>query len=488
MALRISVIVKQTSALLIVVCLSGSTLCAQEKHVHKELPKKYALAGMVQLGDHGLLLEAVNPMARSMKELPTLHYYTATGELVWEKHVPARYYPWGEDPLLATPTGNVLYMLSIAGTYGNDFTKKDHHVTRISKDGTKKYTVLKGKPEFGKQLLAAFCDEQYLYYLTTLNGDETSNKKKVGEKMILNRFAHDGLAYKRFVLDLPPVPEGDDATYWMYLGSRGDAHYLVSKTTDTGRGINIFDVATFTPEGKVSSVKKITLQLDKKFTRPAWDLSGKNRTFKNFSNLDFAMKTSRSNVPNMGPTIFTSYIYTAGAFGYLMLDAENSCFYAYGLLGPAPFKIVAPVYEGFYIVKYNLEGNEQWRLQQTEDKALMEESYFRVHSLPSGRDIRLDILPAGELNFTISFKTVRFNYDISASGNRLGMRKKEDVVRSLTSVFSATEKLPSEEFIKKSGIPNSKTVGYSNILTSAGEILIRMDKKKPAYDLYYFKK
>ena len=460
---------------------------AQDKHVHKDLPKNHTIKETISLNENGIIFKTGYPITAG-KYASTLMYYDAQSELIWEKKIPGEY-SQGEEILVVSPTGEIVYSIDLGGFFGKEFSGKTHYLTQIRKNGQEKKFELPGKEEYGKSLQTVFCDDQYLYYLATQNGDEEKENKKAEDKLILSRFSHADLSYKRFTLDLPLIAEGENTTFWSFIGQKDGENYLVSKAMDTGLGKNIFEVVSFNAEGQVSKKKSIALTLDKKFTRPAWSVDVPRQPFENFTDLDFNVKTSVSTAPNMGSSRSSGYADTAGAFGYLMLDAANNCFYSYGLFGPKPFQNMAPVNEGFYIIKYDLEGNEKWRLQQMASPKLMDEKFFRVQGRSSDRDICLKVLPGGRLNFSIHFVRSLYDFDISAEGKLLGEQSTSDVLEPTGNIFSATEKLKSAAFIKKEEVSGkSKTVGYSTALTSSGEILIRIDGKESGFDLYYFKK
>lgn len=474
-----------------VVCLFilfAQSVLAQEKHVRKDLPKKHHVSESIVIGDCGLLLKVGN-LSISDWNTNTFMYYNAQCDPVWEKKVIYEYSK-GKRLLVTSPTVEILYSVEIAGADGKDFSGKKHYLTQIRKDGKDRKLELDGKEEFGKSLQTVFCDDQYLYYLATQNGDEENDKKKHEDKLILNRFSHNDLSYKRFVLDLPPIAEGESTTFWSFIGQKNGENYLVSKAVDPELGKNIFLIVAFNSEGKMTKTSTIAVNLDRKFTRPSWRVESPRQPSVNLTDMNFVMKTSRSaSVPNMGTTITTRPVPTAGAFGYLALDELNACFYSYGLFGPKPFQKVGPVYEGFYIIKYSLDGNEIWRLQEMGTKELLGESTFRVHATPSDRNICLKVLPDGELNFSIQFAKSLYDYDISPEGKLLGKQKKNDVLALTGNVYKAIEKLKSDDFIKKDAASaKSKSINYVNALTPSGEILIKIDTKESGFDLYYFKK
>lgn len=70
----------------------------------------------------------------------------------------------------------------------------------------------------GKSLQNILCDNNYLYLVATQEGDELHDRKKVNEKLLLNRFDAQTFSYKRFVIDTPPIEEGEENSFWSFIG------------------------------------------------------------------------------------------------------------------------------------------------------------------------------------------------------------------------------------------------------------------------------
>ena len=465
--------------LAIILTLSCTALFAQDKKMHRDLPKNYTIAESIFLGDNGFFLRANIPVTASY--YPNIFYYfNSQADLIWEKKLKGEL-AGGENYMAASPGGDYMYFIEMKG-----FPGKSHYITQILKSGKESVTKIEAGKEYGNSLLAIFCDDQYLYYLASQNGDEQHSVKKSLDKIILNRFDHNGLTYKRIVLDLPLVAPGEGTSFWSFMGQRGDEKFLVSKNIEIETGKSTFDIVAFNAESKVIKKPSIAFSLSDKFNRPAWNVSKKAEII---TDVDYEIKISRASAPNVGTTITTRSVPMSGAFGFVLFDVMNNNFYLYGLTGPKPHQRVGPVYDGFYIAKYDEQGSQLWNLQYAAPKKLMEEGTFRVHGLPSDRDIALKVLPNEKLNFSIHFKDKLFEFEIGADGNMQGMRDREGVLDLTGYLFSTKEKLKSEEFIKRNEAgKKSKTISYTNAINSSGEIVIKTDSKESTFDLYYFKK
>lgn len=479
---------KLAFSLLLVCC--TTLMHAQDKHIHKDLAKNQTVAYFDFLGDNGCVIEIDGGAVDN-----TLMFFDTQGELIWEKTM--EYKNSQTNKALATsPSGDVVYAIA-----SRDYEEAPHYLNQVRKNGEHRKLEIAGRKEFGKNLQSIFCDDQYLYYLYTQNGDERHEKKKVQEKLILNRFSNDDVSYKRIVLELPAIAMGETTTFWCYAGQKGEEIYLASKQIDRSSNTSTFTIAAINSEGKVVRNFTLSLTLNGKFLRPAWD---DLRLQNNKINLEFdeyyrtspAMysgihaftPSSPGQSPIIASSTSTQQKITNGSFGYIRMDQANDCFYVYGLSGPKPFKSIASVYNGFYVAKYDLLGKQLWITEQPASKALLDESFFRIHGTPVERSITLKMLAAGKSIFSIQFRKELFEFELSAEGKVIGTHHQTDVHMLNGNIFSDVEKLKSEVFIQKSEAgKKDKQVFYINALTTTGEILIRNDVKQSTFDLYYFK-
>lgn len=462
---------------------------AQDKVAHLPLDGNESIINSIHLGKNGFILKTGNASTGRAKGLV---YYNAEGALVWTKRIENQYRN-GESFTVSAPGGSVVYDIEI-----KDFTRKPHTILQIKKSGEEKKMTIEGVKDLGSSLQSVFCDDQYLYYLATQNGDERNDKKKSQEKLILNRFSHSDLSYQRFMLDLPVISGGENSIFWYFIGQDGDNKYLVSKEIDSENGKNLFNIAVFNEDGNISKKMSLQVVLDGKYTRPAWNVAVPIRGYEIASNLDFESSTFTTRVPNAPGSpgaaagqAYTSYStsrqnHTKGAFGYVYFDPESKAFYAYGLLGPRPFKRIGPVYEGFYLYKFDLNGNQSWKLQH-DPKGLIDENFFRVHGTPSDRDINFKTLPGGKMNFSIHFKTTIFIYDIDPNGKVLASRRKDDFPGLADNAFISSGQSKSEAYIKKNYSNKKHDTFFPSLITGTGEILLVPATQGSGIDIVYFK-
>jgi hypothetical protein len=387
-----------------------------------------------------------------------LFAYSATGELLWKKPFQEPYSSTN-NLMITSPSAAYTYRLSFKGNIQDTYNNKPVRVTQISKSGVVKNFELPAKKEYGKTLLTIFCSDQYLYYLTTKDGHERYDDERLTEKLLLNRFSAVDQSYRQFVIDVPPLPTTDDWVFWSYAGQIDNLTYVIAKgwTDENSAEHASIELAGFNSEGEVKVRKKIITTLKDKFMRPVsmQQIGDSHRTYED---QDFV---SAGNYLGQ----------TSGAFMGFQTDPFNKCFYAYGLVGPKLFKRVAPEYDGFYVVKYDLEGNEVWRLQQTGDKELVDERIFNQGAAPIARHLTLDSEPDGKLLVLISWPKGSATFNISETGK----------------IQEETSNSPAARFFR-SRTDKDKNISYGVIKLNTADVVIRWNEKDPNLELFFFAK
>ena len=470
------------------VCFLLSSICqAQDKKVELNLDRYETILENLYLGDHGFIFKLGTPDIMGKSE-SKFQYYDVSCSLLWEKKIKDEYGANGKRYLVSSPEGDVVYNVEMKGEVYKD---KTQYITQILKTGEIKNFEISGKEEFGKNLQAVFCDKQYLYYLTTEEGWEQNDKKKEKEKLILNRFSNDKLSHQKFYIDLPPITDGDHTTFWSFIGQKKGGNYLLSKTVDVDNNIVKFNIVVVNEEGKILKKANIDLTPEGAYLRPAYTILHPRGGSETVANMDNSIVQKVTRTPHGVGGDFTSTrtipVTTIGAFSNLMLDPEQDFFYAYGLFGPERYKRLGPVYEGFYLYKYDLEGNFLWKLNQTGSEALLDEKVFKVHAATGERDINLRVLK-GHLNFSIHFRKSLFSYEISEQGKVVNHLHKEDFLAPVDNMAQHSSQLSrSEAYLKDRGSKKKNEMIYSNFWNKEGEILVEYDMKNRSLRLLQFK-
>jgi len=450
----------------------GRTTQAQDKKITFDKP----VTSLINLDSNGYVLTLGGN---------ELVYGEPDGTVRWRSPIPN-----GDDKqfVVAAPSGAYVYAIA-PGSASASSLRKPHGIIQFTATGQKKTFTMEPRDEHGKKAQSVFCDDTYLYYLATKEGDETNARKKSDEHLILNRFDHNNLGWKRFMLKLPKIGGGENTTYWSFIGQTAREKFLVSKNIEPERGITTLTIAAFDTAGQVTRTIPLDIKLPRKYIRPAYgrvyDMYEPRRSFLNFANLEFTSSTtsyaplgSSSGGYAQGTTQAAGLI-SNGAFAQIYFDERNESFYVYGLFGPKPYYSIGSVYEGFYVFKYDIRGKMVWELVETGSEDLLEESYFKVHAMPGHRTIDLQSVPHGSLNFSISFGQNRYFYAI-ADGKVTATQKFQGAAAFInTADFVLTQPPgPAEEFLKKKGILDKRTYTVQRLMNTTHEIVFITHKDR----------
>lgn len=463
---------------------------AQDKHMRVDL-KPYEEVVETLAFTSGFVLKTDRPRVVG-KQPKKLIRYNQSGEQVWSIEIKPLYDRRDLDKLVATPNGEYVYNLEMGNAVG--LAKYEPQITQIDQKGTAQKLKPGSPRQLGKSLLSIFCDDQFLYYLASENGDERHTKKKAEEKLLLTRFSHLDFSSKTITLKTPAVLPEENTSFWFYLGSVGEEHFLASKTTYPDFGKNDFQVVTFNAAGEIKRTMKFGITLKDKFTRMSYVYWPQSASFENIVNYDRTIASVTSTTPGAGPggaggmtsTSTRNYL-TDVAFGNLLLDKKTKSFYAFGLLGPRPFKNVASEYEGFYIHKFDLNGNPVWQVQESERTELTDDKFFRVHATPYDRDIAFRP-GADKHELVVGLKSTNVTYTIDDTGVLTVKPKIQEYVQGI-SPYRTVRTGKSYAFMEKKAKEKlQKQVSFEQFMFPESEIVVIPSVKKPGYDLYYFKK
>jgi len=460
----------------------------------------------VQLGKSGSIIKTGNARFQGKRDY-VLHFYTAEGELVWEKKVETETQAFKTQNItIATPDGSIVYNIEVDDSR---LAKYKQYLTQITRTGVAKKMEI-DKPEMGKSLLSIFCDENYLYYLCSENGNELHKKKKVTEKLILNRFSHASLTHKKMELAMPAITDGELSTFWTLAGQNGKIKYLTSKVINPKEAQQKFHLVSIDPEGNIVNRTSIDFDTKEKWVRPAVSESlGESKVLHNgsynlvdvnFENSTY-VQTSTFKAPGAGasPALTTSSVSESaimmnGSFSYLHLDAVNDALYIYGLLGPRPVRKVAPGFNGFYVYKYNLAGRAIWKLVDPGSKDLLDEKFYTTHGMAHHRNIGLFLKRDQNATFSISFYRNRsatkrlYLFEIDTKGQLINTRSSgNDDSGEWSSALSQTISSKSKDYLNKKMKENGKDLTPMFFPSEVGEMLLILDQKNRKLNVLYFK-
>jgi hypothetical protein len=453
-----------------------------EKEGSQLYAKYFGIVAKMNFGDQGFIIVIGSELN---KKPYTIYYFDAEGKLVWKKPT-EREYPIGfkKEAFLCTPDGAYFYYIQVKD---DRFYDKITYVQQISIDGTEKKFEIEGKEEFGRQVQTVTCDVNYLYFITTEDGNEMRDKKKTEEKLILNRFDHKTMAPQKFTIKTPAIAAGDETSFWSYIGSRDDIKFFSSKHSDLDLNKNDFTIIGVNASGEVKSNLKFSATPETgKFIRPCYTASLSNNV-REIIRVDYESKTV---VNGSGGGTSSRLVAKPTAFGHVMYDPNNDAFLVYGLYGPKKFHNLGPVYSGSYVYKFDLNGQNVWKAEQPAGDKLMDLGYFRVHSSPTDRDVVLQTLADKRILLTIdALDGTKAPFLFSPEGKFL----KSDYIERMkkldyqgVKIAGLVENLKSINYIETTLKEEKGDV--INILNSKGEVILYFPSKDKPFKTIFFKK
>jgi hypothetical protein len=409
----------------------------------------------INLGEYGFLFKTASP-GWPYKQTVSIYYYDKNIDLKWKKEVESSFYPNSvrnrHDKLIAAIDGSVIYNVQLEN--------KKNLVLQIFNSGDEKKTDL-SKYEVSENLQSVFCDARNLYYLTTENGHEKHNKKKTVEKMILHTFSNRDFSYRKTILALPAVEQGENTSFWSYIGQNQTHQFLASKTVNLKTRQCSFQVVAFDSEGKTGPVVKLDLNY------PEYELTGlgmieKGSTVFNLVDLDRIKIYPASNgLSNK------AYDVRPTAYSTLRIDPYHDALYAIG-------GMEAGKKQSYFIHKYNLSGKLIW-------KGVYPMEQFICFRLTVRPDESLDIAYAHNGGVAVN--------EISGSGELTNRQNQDFGMKNFFGYdntiyegkfFSIYVKGKSTKSLQKinSLSPKEKEMHlFSNYVSSQGELLLISDRK-----------
>ncbi|HEY0740830.1 MAG TPA: hypothetical protein VGD40_05175 [Chryseosolibacter sp.] len=401
-----------------------------------------------------------------------ISYFNSDGSLRWSG---AREIEAGD--IIASPDGSVVYDMNYFDTggvivVGSGKRKGPQYITRYDANGNSTRLEINIDQGFGKNIQAFYCNERYLFSLVTRNGNETNDKKKGDEKLILHRYSNTDFSYKQIALDLPNVSADENSTFWSLIGQSSKGVYLLSKSINLIDNKITFNVVTIDDDGKVVETLTLRPALNSKFLRPAINTEylTKLRKTTNF----LVLQNMESYWPLVGSNSGKAETMTNGSYGHLLYDAQSQSFFAYGLLGRTEKKS-----EGFYVIKIDRSGKELWRLEEIGSKQLLGESHFVNYPLYARKSILLNSLPNGKQIVSLSFRDTRYLYEIDNAKVTATERLQGVFIyeNSANYLFSQPP-LKSQQYIKTQKLLEDRNTSTQQLLTPEAEVLLVKTKKK----------
>jgi len=462
------------SLIISMICLMGY---AQDNVASIKLSDGEKLITTLSIGDNGLIIKT-GKVGKNTKKLSwKLKYYSDDLKLLWDVPLQTLQSNSGiKSPVVATPSGSYVYHREVISAPS---------LTQIDKEGTVRIHPLQYDKAVS-HIKHIFCDETYLYFVSTVSGKEFyADKKMLKEQIIIKRIRHRDFSEKNILLELPLLTVPKTQSFWTYVGHSEEGIYFMKSTINKKEAAYNYHIVTVSSEGKITRNVSIDLSLEGKHMRPSgnhkistgnyqYDLPDFNSNYAHYVGYGHQIRLRMDNMDG---------------FGSVVVDNNNECMYIYGLYGPAPFKTAGSKYEGYFIYKYDMDGSSEWKVKNKVSTKLYTNSYFKIHAEPASRSLVLRVFP-DKIKFQIWFKKEVHSYELSTGGEAV-----TDYINNFGGFVTTTE-------AKMSYAPSEKVkmLSYLSTLTSAdvkntymqyypsnkGEILLLDRRDRNTIDLLKF--
>jgi hypothetical protein len=433
------------------------------------------IKNIINLKENGFLaITGVYLNGTVMGKLPDdiIWYFSKEGKLVWKNSVDE------DNHLLVSPDNSTLYCVKI----NEKFYSKKTKIRKIDVSSNKETTYeIEGKQEFGKSLQNILCDNNYLYLVATQEGDELHDRKKVNEKLLLNRFDAQTFSYTRFVIDTPPIEEGEENSFWSFIGQKEDVKFFCSKQASTDLNTFNFNIIGILSSGAITSKVSFSSKLlNNKFRRPAINFANQSNDVYNFKTIDYGEKFIRDTGGGMVST-YTKVISFKTAFSQITYDNVTNSFLVYGLFGDNPFEKIGRIgYSGLYLGSFDMNGQKIWYINHPTN-TLVDNANLRVDD----RYIRLFKTYDAKIGLNVSFKKIDASFLFSTEGKFIDSQLLKDAEIDLDN-FGRKKDIKLANYLKP--FAKDKNGIIKSIVTPDGEIVIRFSNKEKVFQTIYFKR
>jgi len=443
------------------------------------LEDKEKLFRTVNVGDNGLILETFRDVSNKKDQGVKLKYYSADLELIWEVPIITHQMntvKFSNTPLIASPNGEYVYHIESRLGYSGSYGKKEKYITRISRSGiAKTHTIKPGKVKEAWKFV--FANGSGLHFLTTFEVKK-HGKGSFGEKLVLTSLDHD--FYKRRVVLKLPSLDKDKSLYWEYIGMSDKSFYVASRSK-TKENAPRFSIVEIKMDGSIKNQFVINPQLDGKLFRAS-----------NCTSVSEGVENIKpSNWASIDVNGHSKEIPREGAYGQLVKNRTESCFYFYGLYKTTVIKnSVERNYSGVHIFKYDLSGQQVWTVHNEFPGKVKEYvNKSRNSGVPYSTYTRL-ISPDGEDQiFQIGQGYFTYNLSVSDDGKigsdyllefpNLPPRNYMDFYQNPNLKLGALEYFLTQKVVKGK-------MRFSIYTSSNGKILIEEQGKEQKINLLYF--
>lgn len=446
---------------------------AQDNIIKFDTQRKSFLKTM-DLGDKGIIIKTGDDNLNSKNVNWEVSYYTADLDLIWKTPIEKTQINKGfNNPMIVAPSGAYFYQLEYIG-YNTSFGAKKINATQIDRSGKVK-TIFwdEDEADFILKSNVKLCNDEYIVFLEQEGKGGISKKALENDKMEIRRYSHLTMKMEKFNAALPSIKDLDNSSFWEYIGHGDDVIYFSYITFLKKEEKVYFYVAAVDYQGNLVNDFKI-------------DGSLKDENYR-ASQAHNTLAYNSAGYPNT----FDIYKY-----GDIVADVENDAIYVYGISGEKPPKSAANKCDGYFIQKYDLQGQEKWKIQRKVSEKHLDEGFFKIHGKELDRKIALGLRYDGGVELNIFFQDKLFTYEFDNEGEYVGKYDTEGVFGtqfgpnvdcgSMNMNINTKERskvIPYFVSLDKKAAKNNR---YRYYRSSQGEILIENDPVADNYKVMFF--
>ena len=299
--------------------------------------------------------------------------------------------------------------------------------------------------------------------------------------MILERISHDDLSFSTVQLDLPKLEKRSiymvntayntvcTNDYWNYAGTDKENFFVSLARVFVQKNIHTTRVLKLSDEGEILSSTKLNTNLDDVYPRASVSVSLNSNTHlcNYISGWDYRFyAASRGR--------FTSYVQL------FTVEYINGSFYVYGLTGEDEMQSFGTKYRGYFINKFDINGNLVQEVNQKQAKTLSNNGYFRMHAIIESRTIGLKILSDSEFQFSAWSKSRIYtsSYENGKFKGENVKKFKDRISYSHVPQASPTLKTTTSDILKKKEFRSSRNLWYINSTINSDAIVLLMPGKR----------
>jgi hypothetical protein len=460
---------------------------AQDKKEVITLQRGEAILNVMHFPQNGLILKKGKESLNSKALDWELLYYNPDLTLKYKVAIEKNQINKGfRNYFVTSPDAKVIYHIEPKG-YNTTMGASSQYITQFDETGNKKTYELDKLKELGDRKVE-FADSQY-YIASVTAKDEVTKKKK--QKTILTKLKGTDFSRQDVEIKLPALKDEDYSTDWFYCGNGENKIYFMSKTVKDD-GTFIYDLITINGEGNILSNISMDAKLNGVFPRPT---SNKKYYFwADYENPDFYTSTYTSTYTAGGNNFESTDVTvnpTLGAFGDIIIDEKSNSIYIYGLTGPAPFKRLGPLNQGYFVQKYDMGGKEIWKKQFDFAKEILDNEYVRLHATPYSRNLNFKINPDNSVKLQLLAKDMVYTFNLDAGGKLTSNYSSEFKNRNYASfslVSDPAVSSPANKYLMNKDPKTTKAFRYNIYNFEKNDVILENDTKLILINLLLFKK